>query len=389
MLDFGLAKAIEPAVILSPTATMSPTITTPAMTQAGPVLGTAANMSPGQARGTPVDGRTDVWAFECVLYEVLTGRRAFGAEDVSLTRAEVMKSEPDWAALPGLPPLVGSFLRQCVKKDPKQRLGETRDVRLALDGAFDVPVGLEWKLSVDKRRSTPLPTLVFCHGGAGIARTEAPAAVEDALCALRFVVATAKEFDVDTGRIIVSGESAGGSLALAAGVMPESAGFTRACADGGFSGLDRAVTKVTEIINWYGVSDVAQMLGGANGRSYAVRWVVGDPQTVAKSVSPLTTCGRGLPAIQTIQADADPIVLHSQNVRLRDALTDAGAPNELFIVPVEAAATSKSNSEPRLTMRFTAFSRPTTWQLQRRPAAEMLARRPLRCRHPTPRPRVP
>jgi serine/threonine protein kinase/Tol biopolymer transport system component len=137
VLDFGLAKAVD-SVRLSPSASISPTITTPAMTQAGIILGTAAYMSPEQARGKVVDKRTDIWAFGCVLYEMLTGKRAFEAEDVSLTLAEVMKSDPDWRALPPLPPLVEIFLRQCLKKDPRQRVSDIHDVRLALEGVFDI-----------------------------------------------------------------------------------------------------------------------------------------------------------------------------------------------------------------------------------------------------------
>jgi serine/threonine-protein kinase len=142
VLDFGLAKALDPS---SPGATAvdianSPTITSPALTSMGMILGTAAYMSPEQARGKAVDKRADIWAFGCVLYEMLTGKRAFDAEDVSLTLAEVMKSEPDWSALPPLPPLVDVFLRQCLKKDPRQRIGDIHDVRLALEGAFEMPV---------------------------------------------------------------------------------------------------------------------------------------------------------------------------------------------------------------------------------------------------------
>jgi serine/threonine-protein kinase len=102
VLDFGLAKAVAPVAAMSISSSLSPTITTPAMTQAGIILGTAAYMSPEQARGKPVDKRTDIWAFGCVVYEMLTGRKAFEAEDVSLTLAEVMKSEPDWSVLPEL-----------------------------------------------------------------------------------------------------------------------------------------------------------------------------------------------------------------------------------------------------------------------------------------------
>ena len=138
VLDFGLAKALEPAAGSSPSMSMSPTITTPAMTQAGMILGTAAYMSPEQARGRPTDRRADIWAFGCVVFEMLTGRRAFEAEDVSLTLAEVMKSEPDWSALPpAVSPALRTCLRRCLVKDPRQRIRDSGDVRLALDGAFD------------------------------------------------------------------------------------------------------------------------------------------------------------------------------------------------------------------------------------------------------------
>ena len=140
VLDFGLAKAMEPAGAMSASVSVSPTITTPAMTQAGMILGTAAYMSPEQARGKTVDTRCDIWAFGCVLYEMLTGTCAFAAEDVSLTLAEVMKSEPNWSLLPALPPLLSTFLRQCLKKDPRQRAQAIGDVRLALEGAFETAV---------------------------------------------------------------------------------------------------------------------------------------------------------------------------------------------------------------------------------------------------------
>ena len=138
VLDFGLAKAVSPVAAISISSSMSPTITTPAMTQAGIILGTAAYMSPEQARGKPVDRRTDIWAFGCVVYEMLTGRKAFEAEDVSLTLAEVMKSEPDWTALPELPRAVRACLRRCFKKDPRQRLRDIGEMRLALEGTADV-----------------------------------------------------------------------------------------------------------------------------------------------------------------------------------------------------------------------------------------------------------
>ena len=141
VLDFGLAKAMEPTGAMSPSMSMSPTITTPAMTQAGMILGTAAYMSPEQAKGRPVDKRSDVWTFGAVLYEMLTGRRAFSAEDVSETLAAVLMKEPEWTALPAtVPPTVVTVLRRCLQKDRKQRVRDIGDVSLALEGAFETAV---------------------------------------------------------------------------------------------------------------------------------------------------------------------------------------------------------------------------------------------------------
>jgi eukaryotic-like serine/threonine-protein kinase len=136
VLDFGLAKALsddptERDMSNSPTLSM-------AATRQGVILGTAAYMAPEQARGKTADRRADIWAFGVVLYEMLTGKRAFEGEDVSLILAAVMKSEPDWESLPAdLPPAVRLVLRRCLQKDPKQRLQAIGDVRLAMEGAFE------------------------------------------------------------------------------------------------------------------------------------------------------------------------------------------------------------------------------------------------------------
>ena len=138
VLDFGLAKAFDPAAASSPEAMNSPTITSPAMTQAGMILGTVAYMSPEQARGKVVDKRADIWAFGAVLYEMLTAKRAFAGGDVSEVLASVLAREPEWTHLPGtVPPALGLFLRRCLQKEPKQRVQAIGDVRLALEGAFE------------------------------------------------------------------------------------------------------------------------------------------------------------------------------------------------------------------------------------------------------------
>ena len=138
VLDFGLAKAFQPDAS-DVSASMSPTISlTAAATQMGMVIGTAAYMAPEQAKGKVVDKRADVWAFGAVLYEMLTGQKPFVGDDVSDTLALVLKFEPEWDELPSdLSPVLATYLRRCLAKEPKQRVHDIADVRLAMEGAFE------------------------------------------------------------------------------------------------------------------------------------------------------------------------------------------------------------------------------------------------------------
>jgi serine/threonine-protein kinase len=134
VLDFGLAKVLEPAAADSATAVASPTITSPALTRLGLILGTASYMSPEQAKGRDADKRSDVWAFGCVLYEMLTGKRAFEGDEVSETLASILKSEPDWHALPPtVPPSIRALVEGCLKKDRRERIGDLSAARFVLN----------------------------------------------------------------------------------------------------------------------------------------------------------------------------------------------------------------------------------------------------------------
>jgi serine/threonine protein kinase len=133
VLDFGLAKAMDRVGLASPATSRSPTITSPAITQSGIILGTAAYMAPEQARGKAADRRADIWAF-CVLYEMLTGKITFRGEAVADTLAAVIRAEPDWRLLPpATPPGVEALLRRCLKKDVRQRLQAVGDARIVLE----------------------------------------------------------------------------------------------------------------------------------------------------------------------------------------------------------------------------------------------------------------
>ena len=201
------------------------------------------------------------------------------------------------------------------------------------------------------------PTLVYIHGGGWVngskeqsvldlipylehgwavvnveyrlARVSlAPAAVEDCRCALRWVIQHAKENGFDTTRIVVSGGSAGGHLALMTGMLTPAAGLDRECP--GSEDL-----KVAAIVDWFGITDVNDLLDGPDTRTYAVAWLGSQPdrEQIAKRVSPLTYVRPGLPPILMIQGDADPTVPYSHSVRLQKALDDAGVPNELLTIP--------------------------------------------------------
>ena len=138
VLDFGLAKALEPVAPVGDQPA-APTITSPALTRMGVILGTAAYMSPEQAKGRAADKRSDIWAFGCVLFEMLTGSRPFEGQEVSDTLASVLKSDPEWQALPAaLPPTVRALVEGCLKKDPHDRIADISTARFVLGQPHDL-----------------------------------------------------------------------------------------------------------------------------------------------------------------------------------------------------------------------------------------------------------
>ena len=179
----------------------------------------------------------------------------------------------------------------------------------------------------------------------------APGAVEDCRCALWWVLRNAEEYKFDPEKIVVMGHSAGGHLALTTGMLPISAGFDWHCpaiANSINSGthttpLNKTRPKVAAIINWYGITDVAtymeaeiaDFMSGSDPKLRALRWlgIQTDSLAIAKQVSPVTYVESGLPPILTIHGDADPKVPYSHAVRLHEALTKAGVPNQLITIP--------------------------------------------------------
>jgi serine/threonine-protein kinase len=136
VLDFGLAKLVDPGAgpQTGPSVTQSPTITTLAMTQVGMILGTAAYMSPEQARGKTVDKRADIWAFGVVVFEMLTARRPFDGELISDVLASVLKTDPNWGSLPiDTPSALERLLHRCLEKDPRRRLQAIGEARVQID----------------------------------------------------------------------------------------------------------------------------------------------------------------------------------------------------------------------------------------------------------------
>ena len=254
---------------------------------------------------------------------------------------------------------------------------EKAEIRLAHD--YDVDPNITYlvannhdsKLDVYRPSTakSPTPVVLLIHGGGWVEGTKeeavlsaiaymqmgfavvnveyrlaqvspAPAAVEDCLCALHWVGKNAKKYNFDLNQVIVTGDSAGGHLALTTGMIPSSAGFDNQCAfadDDHWNGpWTNARPNVAAIVNWFGITDVTDMLQGApNARSYAVTWLGSFPnrEDLAKRLSPLTYVRSGLPPVLTIHGDADHIVPYSHAVRLHEALTKAGVKNQLFTVP--------------------------------------------------------
>ena len=202
----------------------------------------------------------------------------------------------------------------------------------------------------------PTPTLVFIHGGGWIfgskegsvyqllpylergwrvvnveyrmaSNSLAPAAVEDVRCALRWVFANAKARNFDPTKIVVTGQSAGGHLSLIGGMLPKGMPFDNRC-------YATEEMRVAAIINWYGITDVNDVIAGPNLRNYAVMWMGSQPNAaeIARSVSPLTYVRAGLPPILTIHGDADDVVPYTHATRLRDALERAKSTNRLVTI---------------------------------------------------------
>ncbi len=170
VLDFGLAKgALQNSSSGRHDLANSPTITSPAMTQHGVILGTAAYMAPEQARGIAVDRRADLWAFGCVLYEMLTASRAFGGETTTDVLSAIVSKEPDWSLLPpATPPAVTRLIRRCLRQDAKMRLQSAGDARIELDEAVSGSTDVAARQPI-ARKIAWLPALAFTAAGAAIA----------------------------------------------------------------------------------------------------------------------------------------------------------------------------------------------------------------------------
>jgi acetyl esterase/lipase len=228
--------------------------------------------------------------------------------------------------------------------------------------------GWEGKLDVYAQRTPqnapPTPVVIFIHGGGWVQGTKegsmvrgvlpyiamgysvvnveyrlanvslAPAAIEDCRCALRWVIAHAKDYNLDVNRIVVSGESAGGHLALTTGMIPASAGLDRMC-------FTTSEPHVAAIVDFFGITDIADLLDGPNKKPfpeswpYTVQWLGNQPNRaeIAKASSPLTYVRAGVPATISIHGDADPLVPYAHSTRLQEALQKAGVAHELVTIP--------------------------------------------------------
>ena len=241
-------------------------------------------------------------------------------------------------------------------------INAVNDYRIVANVTYSVANNYECKLDVYTKRTVtrPLPTVLLIHGGGWVGGTKegtlmmalpylemglavvnveyrlaksslAPAAVEDCRLALRWVFKNAKEYGFDTTKIIVTGGSAGGHLALMIGMLEPADGFDMP-KDWDYAGVQ---PKAAVIINWYGITDVKDLLAGPNKQLYAVYWLGTQfhKDELAERVSPLTYVRKTVPPILTIHGDKDGLVPYDHAVRLHAKLTAAGVPNQLITVP--------------------------------------------------------
>lgn len=237
-----------------------------------------------------------------------------------------------------------------------------RRYRVLPNLVYSTATGVENRLDLylPREGDGPWPTMIYIHGGGWTGGTKessvmnlmpylsrgmavvnveyrlarqalAPAAVADCRCALRWVIANADQYGFDVEKLAVTGHSAGGHLSLTTGMLPRSAGLDFECSAGS-PNLD---LKAAAIVNWYGITDVGDLLEGKNQKSYAVRWLgsLSDRYEAAKRVSPLEYADvGGLPPILTIHGDADGVVPYDHALRLDAALKKAGASHQLYTV---------------------------------------------------------
>lgn len=240
----------------------------------------------------------------------------------------------------------------------------SQGMRVVPNIVYERANGWEGKLDVYAKRSpTPMPTVIYIHGGGWVQGTKetyqlrllpylamgysvvnveyrlanvslAPAAIEDCRCALRWVVAHAKDYGIDPDRLVIAGDSAGGHLALTTGMLTTGAGFDRSCQTPG-------EPKVAAIVDLYGITDIADLLDGPGKKPfpenwpYTVQWLGNQPNRadLAKVTSPLTYVRAGVPPTISIHGDADPTVPYSHSVRLQEALQKAGVVHEMVTIP--------------------------------------------------------
>jgi acetyl esterase/lipase len=222
---------------------------------------------------------------------------------------------------------------------------------------------LKLDLYLPKKRETPVPVLMLFHGGGWVGgekernvfqllpylsmgwavlnveyrlagNSPAPAAVEDCRCALRWVFYQAKQYNFDASKIVATGGSAGGHLALMTGMLPANSEFDRQCPTDNAARWNQAAepsVKIAAIVNFYGITDVADLLEGANAKHYAIEWFGSAKNRIelAKAVSPINYVGAGVPPIITFHGDRDDIAPYSQAVRFHAALDKAGTINRL------------------------------------------------------------
>jgi len=363
VLDFGLAKLADAGLAnssTSPGMSLLPTVASPVVTQSGVILGTVAYMSPEQARGKPVDERTDIWAFGCVLYEMLTGRRPFeGGDSTSDEIAAILTREPVWTAVPpNTPESVRRLLRRCLQKDNTRRLRDAGDAKLEIDEADAEPVAVAPAAREARGASPGLPwgvaalagVVAIVAGGFAWSRPGTAAIAPPDVTRLELTLPPGVELFGSTSRTVASSPD-GRSLAFVGTATGERQLFIRR--------LDRF-----DVIPVRGTEGATTSFFSPDGRAIGFATSAGELRTASLTDGLVTTAARGASILYGAAWTGDDHIVYVHDGALWEVSRSGGEPRAVtFLSGDETTHAYPTPMAGDRTLLFAVQSKGGQWRI--------------------------